>query len=83
MQSNAIQGANPTLPSNTVFRILQDNAEGHSVGWNPNGVSKTFVISDYSINPQRSIVLINTVTLTLLLVPWTTLLKGFLRFTAI
>ena len=40
--------------------ILLDNAFGNARGWNPNGVTNTFTISDSDVNPLRSTVLVNT-----------------------
>src|SRR6185312_14686183 len=58
---SGLQQMNFGFSSSMQSRILHDDLQGHSVGWNPGGPSKTFIISDSSINPKTSLVLINTV----------------------
>lgn len=60
--------ASPLLISNVYAQfavtgkrvILLDNVFGNARGWNPNGVTNTFTISDPDVNPLRSTVLVNT-----------------------
>jgi hypothetical protein len=42
-------------------KILRDNRIGHIRGWDPNGVWRTFFISDKCVDPIKSTVLINTI----------------------
>jgi hypothetical protein len=41
-------------------RILLDNGEGNTMGWNPNGNRLSFTIFDNQFNPERSTVIVNT-----------------------
>jgi hypothetical protein len=41
-------------------KVLFDNAAGNAKGWNPNGILRTFTISDSCVNPLNSVVLVNT-----------------------
>jgi len=43
-----------------VHRILQDDSNGNSKGWNPNGSQKWFIIKDSTFDPALSTVIINT-----------------------
>lgn len=41
-------------------RILSDNSEGNTMGWNPNGNRISFTIFDDQFNPETSTVIVNT-----------------------
>jgi hypothetical protein len=41
-------------------RILLDNSEGNTIGWNPNGNRMSFTIFDEQFNPDTSTVIVNT-----------------------
>lgn len=48
--------------SNTfmTFRTLLDDAEGNAAGWNPDGATRSFTITDSAFDASWSIVIINT-----------------------
>lgn len=41
-------------------RILLDNSEGNTMGWDPNGNRVSFTIFDDQFNPKTSTVIVNT-----------------------
>jgi hypothetical protein len=43
-----------------VHRILMDDDAGHARGWDPDGLARTFAISDNEFNSSTSVVVINT-----------------------
>ena len=43
-----------------IHRILQDNSDGNSKGWNPDGSRRIFTIYDSAYNPATSVVVVNT-----------------------
>ena len=57
----SLQQTSLGLSSNIKVNILKDTAEFHAKGWDPNGKATTFLISESIINPNKSVVLINTV----------------------
>jgi hypothetical protein len=40
-------------------RILLDNSEGNTMGWNPNGNRISYIIFDDQFNPETSTVIVN------------------------
>jgi hypothetical protein len=48
------------FPANIDATTLTSNNESESLGWNPNGSADTFIIFDSKVDPNKSLVLINT-----------------------
>jgi hypothetical protein len=43
-----------------VHRVIMDDASGNARGWNPDGTTRVFTISDNEFNSSTSVVVINT-----------------------
>jgi subtilisin family serine protease len=50
----------PSGGNNIIHRILKDDSNGNSKGWNPNGNTRVFVIKDSDFDPQLSVAGIDT-----------------------
>jgi hypothetical protein len=49
------------LSANSDTKALTSNNESKSLGWAPNGLTDTFILFDSTVDPSKSLVLINTI----------------------